>query len=190
MGVGHNFLDNVSEVVMMDIGGASTELIRVGVSPFKYKDSVSLPMGSVRATQWRLSGNFNENVSYVFKSCQKILNYKTSKLVCVAGTMTALGAMIKGLSHFEAEKINGQEVSYPEFKKFVQKIEDDTVDKIVENYPFLGKRAQSIVGGAWVACQLCEILGVTSIEISTRGLRHGTLMAANGIDEKFIVGEV
>jgi len=42
------------EVVVMDIGGASTELIRVNTSTLKIIDSISLKVGTVRATDWLL----------------------------------------------------------------------------------------------------------------------------------------
>lgn len=185
----NSYRDAQDEVVLMDVGGASTELIRVQPRPFDFISSLSLPMGAVRATQWRESGTFSQNISNIFESQENIKAYQTQKLICVAGTMTALGGMIKGLPYFDAKKINGQKMRCSELSSFIQGIENKSDTEILKSYPFLGKRAESIVGGAWVACRLADELGAQVMEISTLGLRYGTLMAQKGVDQRFVTGE-
>lgn len=178
-------VENKEAVSLMDIGGASSELIKAHSHPFKYLSSVSLPLGSVRATGWLKTGEFDKKTTEIFDEFNNISNYQTSKLVCVAGTMTSLGAMMEGLSDFEEKKVNGLNFSFLDFGHFVQKLKRYSPQEILESYPFLGKRAESIVGGALVAYRLCEKLGVEDIEISTLGLRHGTLMNEGEVETRF-----
>lgn len=172
------------EAVIMDIGGASTELIKIKVKPYRLIQSVSLPVGSVRATQWLKNGEYESKMREIFAK-YPLKDYKTEKLICVAGSMTSLGGMIKGLSSFESEHINGAEITFSTFKKFISKIENDSPDKLLNHYPFLEKRAKTIIAGARVAIEVCEICNVEQLEISTFGLRHGTVSAGN-IEHQFL----
>lgn len=172
------------EMIIMDIGGASTELIKIKVKPYRLISSVSLPVGSVRASQWMKNGEYQEKLSDIFER-YSLDEYQTHKIVCVAGSMTSLGGMIKGLSSFESELINGAEISFESFKKFVSKIEHDAPEKLLNHYPFLEKRAETIVAGAKIAVEMAQKCGVDNLEISTYGLRHGTAMSG-AIEHQFL----
>lgn len=173
------------ELTIMDIGGASTEFIKVKSDPFQVCDSISLPFGSVRATDWIKEGSFDEKMdSIIGKS--RLNEFGTEHLFCVAGSMTSLGGMIKGLKEFDPSEVNGTKISFKEFLSFKEKINKATADKLMLKFPFLGKRARSIVGGARLGEKVGTVLGIKTFEISTLGLRYGTLYAG-GIDEQFRV---
>lgn len=173
----------VAELTIMDIGGASTEFIKVKSEPFEVCDSISLPFGSVRATDWISQGCFDSKMNAIIGE-SRLSEFKTKHLFCVAGSMTSLGGMIKGLKEFNPTEVNGTKISFSEFLGFKNKINEATPDKLVEEYPFLGKRARSIAGGARLGEKVGSVLGIETFEISTLGLRYGTLYAG-GIDERF-----
>ena len=76
---------DLDEVIIMDIGGASTELVKVQTNPFKVKTFVSLPIGSVRVTNWIEEGVLDESLDTIHSSyIDKIKDFKTNALVCVA----------------------------------------------------------------------------------------------------------
>src|SRR5690606_7305767 len=55
--------DFESEVItIMDIGGASTELITVNTKNFQILSSISMPIGAVRSTQWLKDSLFVQNL--------------------------------------------------------------------------------------------------------------------------------
>lgn len=172
------------EAVIMDIGGASTELIRIKVKPYRLIKSISLPIGSVRATEWIKSGEYQQKLQEVFSKFN-LDEYKTDKLICVAGSMTSLGGMMKGLSSFDSEQINGAEIPFKSFKNFISKIENDDPQKLLNHYPFLEKRATTIVAGAKLAIEIAQKCDVKNLEISTYGLRHGTAMSGT-IEHQFL----
>lgn len=173
----------VDELTIMDIGGASTEFIKVKKTPFKVCDSISLPFGSVRATDWIKEGVFDERMDTII-SQSRLSEFKTNHLFCVAGSMTSLGGMIKGLKEFNPTQVNGTKISFIEFLEFKEKINKATPEKLMTKFPFLGKRARSIVGGARLGERVGKFLEIETFEISTLGLRYGTLYAG-GIDEQF-----
>lgn len=173
----------MSDLTIMDIGGASTEFIKVSSQPFEIIDSISLPFGSVRATDWINEGIFEEKMNEII-SKSRLIDFKTDHLFCVAGSMTSLGGMIKGLKEFNPDEVNGTKVSFDQFLEFKDKINNAAPEALDLKYPFLGKRARSIVGGARLGEKVGNLLGIHTFEISTLGLRYGSVYAGE-IDERF-----
>jgi exopolyphosphatase/guanosine-5'-triphosphate,3'-diphosphate pyrophosphatase len=172
-----------TNITVMDIGGASTELIQLETSPFKINGSISLPVGSVRATDWRAEGVFEEKIASLL--AQNFKDYETKTLVCVAGSMTALASMFLGQKEYSAEKIEGMSIAFKSFKEFSTDLQATNLENLKLLFPFLGKRAPMVASGALVAELIAEKLGVETIKISTRGLRYGTI-TSGGVDEQFI----
>ena len=178
---------NADYLTIMDIGGASTEFIKVRSEPFSIVDSISLPFGSVRATDWIREGSFEKRMDQIISE-SRLDEFKTQHLFCVAGSMTSLGGMIKGLSVFDPTEVNGTMVDFNQFLGFKERIDQASPEDLMEKYPFLGKRARSIVGGAKLGEKVGRFLGINTFEISTLGLRYGTLYAGV-VDERFRMGK-
>ncbi len=176
---------NEDHLVIMDIGGASTEIIKVQMDPFKVEDFVSLSVGSVRATDWIDENCFMEKMEQELKKID-VEKLKTSKLVCVAGTMVLLGCIMNGLTTFDQQGIENTEISFSFFSKFLNTLKDMGPEKLLMEYPILGKRSQTILGGARVAKAIAQKLEVQSFCLSSFGLRHGTLFKGN-IEERYLL---
>ena len=172
-----------SSIVIMDIGGASTELIKLQLNPFSIIKSISLGVGSVRATDWKRENLFESKMNELFR--HDLTDYSTKNLICVAGSMTALASMYKGHKEFDDKSIDGFKINFNEYKNFVSDLEKTNVDNLLLLFPFLGKRAPMVAGGARVAELFGSRLGIETMTISTRGLRYGTLYKG-AIDDKFI----
>lgn len=173
-----------SIITIMDIGGASTELIKVRLDGFKIIESVSLPIGSVRATNWISLNTFDDELENILAE-YNIDSYKVDKLICVAGTMTTIAAILENMKEFNEKKIQGLSFHREDLDILITKIENKTVDEILDSYPVCGKRAFSIYGGALVASKLAKKLNVSEFEISTYGLRYGVAIKGS-LDERFI----
>lgn len=184
LGVVSSLVNPSNKIVVMDIGGASTELILINTTPFKIEKSISLPIGSVRATDWK---NKNEFDSKIYDILSVDLNdYVTETLVCVAGSMTALASMYLGQKEYSDKKIEGMTISFKSFQDFSHDLQNTTVENLRLLFPFLGKRAPMVAAGSQVAEIIGSKLNIDLIKISTRGLRYGTVVKG-GIDEQFII---
>lgn len=172
-------------VVIMDIGGASTELIKVQLNPFKIVDSISLPIGAVRATDWLKDNSFDKKAQEIFSN--NLDFYQTNTLLCVAGGMTAMAAMYLGLKEFDASKIEGMNIPFNSFKLFASDLQKTSTDNLLLLFPFLGKRVEVISAAAKVASMFGDHLKIENIKISARGLRYGTILAGE-IDDQFTIG--
>jgi exopolyphosphatase/guanosine-5'-triphosphate,3'-diphosphate pyrophosphatase len=182
LGVISEVISNESELVIMDVGGASTELMRIQVSPFKIVSTISLPVGSVRATDWRQNGTFDEKMKILL--AQDFSHYLTQTLICVAGSMTSLAAMFMGHETYNDKKIDGLEIDFSMFKNFSENLQNISVANLIHQFPHLGKRAPMVSSGAKVAVMIGEKLNIKNMKISTRGLRYGTLIQGE-IDGQF-----
>jgi exopolyphosphatase/guanosine-5'-triphosphate,3'-diphosphate pyrophosphatase len=81
-------------------------------------------------------------------------------------------------------EINNSEITFKRFLEFSSKIKKKAPLELLSKFPFLGKRAESIVGGAYLGEFIGNQLQVETFEISTLGLRYGTIMSG-GIDGRF-----
>lgn len=170
------------DFTIMDIGGASTELMCVVDRHLSH--SISLPLGCVRATEW---GQANCEIEQVENAFRRIdwAKFKTERLVCEAGSMTSLAAVYLKLREYRDEDVQGLKLSFSDFEKFALKLNAITPAEILSDFPFLGKRAHVIQAGARIAVTICQRLGVKELEVSTYGLRYGTLKEGL-IQEKYL----
>lgn len=174
-GICHGLDNRDEEFVILDVGGASTELMIVQNHPFKVIDTISTPIGSVRAKDYIDEGIFQKKMDDIFAKYD-LSSYRASNITGVAGTMTSIAAMIKGSSKFEENKVNGLEISFDRFENYLNKLSNLTPEKLQVQYPFLGKRSETILSGARVARAFGIKLGVTNFNISTLGLRYGAVL--------------
>lgn len=179
-----------SEVItMMDIGGASTELIKVNTKNYQILESISMPIGAVRSTQWLEDGLFVQNLQKVFLDFRnEIDKFQSKELFCVAGTVTSLGNMHLQRKEFVEDDVHGLVLKSEDIDNLFKKYSDTTPDVFLEQFPFLQKRSQSIRGGLHLVYHITHRLLVKELTISTYGLRFGTLLEGR-IKKEFIHGK-
>jgi len=175
LGVASGISSNLKSCTVMDIGGASTEFIKLNLDPFSVLNSISFPVGSVRATDWKREGIFEQKMQDILLTSTE--QYDCDVLVCVAGSMTSLASMFLGKKVFNDKEIDGMQIDFLEFKKFSAELQKTNIEELLLNFPFLGKRAPMVAGGAKVAELLGSKLKIKKMQISTRGLRYGVLVA-------------
>jgi exopolyphosphatase/guanosine-5'-triphosphate,3'-diphosphate pyrophosphatase len=176
-----------SEVItIMDIGGASTELIKVNTKNFKILDTISMPLGAVRATQWLDDGLFVQNLKKIFLEFRaEIDNFQAKNLYCVAGTVTSLGNMHLEHKEFVEDDVHGLVMKSEDIDSLFKKYSDHTPEMFLEAFPFLQKRSQSIRGGLHTVYHIVHRLLAKDITISTYGLRYGTILEGK-IKQEFL----
>lgn len=178
-----------SEVItIMDIGGASTELIKVNTKSFQVMESISMPIGAVRCTQWLTDQLFVQNLQKVFLDFRvDIDKFQCRELFCVAGTVTSLGNMHLQNKEFHEDEVHGLKLKAEDVDALFKTYSDFSSEKFQETFPFLKKRAKSIRGGLHLAYHMTHRLMVKDVFISTYGLRYGTIIEGQ-IKKEFIHG--
>jgi exopolyphosphatase/guanosine-5'-triphosphate,3'-diphosphate pyrophosphatase len=173
-------------ITVMDIGGASTELIKVNTKTFQILETISMPVGAVRASQWLDDKLFVQNLQKIFLDFRNDLDkFQGRELYCVAGTMTSLGNMQLKRKEFIENEVHGLTIKSEDIDSLFKQLADWDPDQFLTEYPFLQKRSQSIRGGLHLVYHLIHRLLVKDITISTYGLRYGTLLEGK-IKKEFI----
>jgi exopolyphosphatase/guanosine-5'-triphosphate,3'-diphosphate pyrophosphatase len=164
-------------ITIMDIGGASTELIKVNTKTNQILKTISMPVGAVRATQWLNDHLFVQNLQKLFVDFRtEIDDFQTRELFCVAGTMTSLGNMHLQRKEFVEDDLHGLLMKSEDIDSLFKKYSDTEAGIFLEEFPFLQKRSQNIRGGLHVAYHFIHRLLAREITVSTYGLRYGTIL--------------
>lgn len=180
-----SMLDGIAERAMiLDVGGASSEVILINTKNFQIEDSISLPVGSVRSTDWLAEGSFEDKINKLMASLHKFQNLNIP-IICVAGTLTSLSLLMQKQTSYSDTKVNSHQVTLDEFCLFCDELQASDISNF-SHFDYLGKRARSIVGGALCSKIILKELNVTKIYFSSYGLRYGTLLSG-GIDERYRV---
>lgn len=162
---------------IMDIGGASTEFIAVNKEG-EITDAFSVPVGSVRMTDWLAEGVAQAKLTKIFEDWgPQFKKIKTRHLICVAGTMTSLANMHLKHAEFEEKEVHGHKLSKEDVEKMWKDYKNFSAEDFLNEFPFLGKRSNAIRGGLLLATRLGEFLDVETFEASTYGLRYGALIS-------------
>ncbi len=154
--------------VVMDIGGGSTELIRMKDGAFC---SCSVPLGTVTSLE-RFLGDFDDisplmllamaerGRPLVERLCQTVLgNDKAAALVGVGGTATQLAMLFLGLPEYDAKQVNGYQMSLHELEKLQTRLINMTAKARIEMPGMHPKRADVIVAGCLIACMVMARAG-------------------------------
>jgi len=176
-----------SEIItIMDVGGASTELIKVNTKTFSIIETISMPLGAVRASQWLADDLFVQNLQKIFMDFRnEIDKFQSKELYCVAGTVTSLGNMHLQRQEFIEDDVHGLSLKADDIDTLFKKYCEYTPEEFLELFPFLQKRSNSIRGGLHLVYHVIHRLLVKQITISTYGLRYGTLLEGK-IKKEFI----
>lgn len=164
------------EIVIMDIGGASTEIIEANTKTGKINLDFSMPFGAVRVTNWLTEKTHEQKLTDIKENfSDQLSKISNKKLFCVAGTMTSVANMYLGHKEFQEKKIHGLEFASDEVFRMLEDHKDKAPEAYLDEFPFLGKRSKTITGGMIVATTVFNWLNIEKVEISTYGLRYGTL---------------
>lgn len=173
------------EIVILDIGGASTELIRIKSSTKSIMGSISMPVGSVRSIDWLEANIFTTHLQKIFNDFSIDLDhYQTAHLCSVAGTMTSLGNMHLKRKEFVEDDVHGMKLTSFDIDQLFKSYSDWSPEQLLAEFPFLGKRAQSIRGGLHLVYHLFHRLKIDETVISTFGLRYGSLYQGSLRDDQ------
>lgn len=173
-----------STIVILDVGGASSEIIKIQIEPFEIISTTSLPIGSVRATDWMADNSYQERITKIFDE-SPLKKYEKSNVICVAGTLTTLALLYSGANAYNEKSINTLSLSLEKFEQYVLNLERSG-KKPLENFSFVGKRINSIIGGSKCSLDILKKIQSTNVFFSTYGLRYGTLLAED-LDERFCI---
>ncbi|MGL4913280.1 MAG: Ppx/GppA phosphatase family protein [Romboutsia sp.] len=166
--------DKKEDILVIDIGGGSTEFILGNEDGIKFCKSENV--GALRMTEKFITTDpindkeFEEMSEFIEESISKTINIlkgrRISKLVGIGGAITSLSAMNQELEVYSMEKVHNSEVSKKDLEEILQKIKKMTLNDKKTIKGLQPKRADIITAGVKILDIIMEKLEIEKIMIS------------------------
>ena len=159
-------------LAVLDIGGGSTELV------YPENDAlhgVSVNLGAVRLLE---HPELLDSVETTLKSLKGTAFPDNSVLIAVGGTNTCLMSMELGLIQYDGSKIHGQALSKARVDYWCDTLFAMSQEEREQIPGMKRKRADIMPYGVLILQKTMEMLGVSEVIISDKGLVYGLLLEA------------
>lgn len=184
LGIEFGLPKDVKEFLAIDIGGGSTEFIRVGSD--QPSEDMSLDLGVVRLIERALaqdppmSQDLMAAEEEVERQLELVKRHFTkpwpSTLVGTAGTITTLAAMDQRLTRYDSTKVHNYVLTIETVRRLEKEIVSKTCAQRLEIPGLEPGREQVIVAGTLILRKTMEYLGYAQCLVSDFGLREGILV--------------
>ncbi len=156
---------------IVDIGGASTEIVARKRGEIVYKKSINVGVVRLKDACGRDLAALKEKAAW---ASEQFVGVPTDTVLYgIGGTATTLGAQCLELVEYDSSRITGAVVSLRKLKELVDELSSLTIEEI-EKLPCMPKgRADVIVGGGVLLVTLMEKLGFSNLVISDRDNLEG-----------------
>ena len=172
------------ELLVIDVGGGSTEFIRgneAGVS-----QAVSINIGSVRLTEQFLHSDpvQEEECEKMMAAIEKALaqlprswlkDSSILTLIGIAGTCTTLAAVEKKLTNYSHGEVHGGLLTLDEVRRQIELFQSKPIEERKAIPGLEPKRADVILAGACLIEKIMALFRSERIIVSDHGVRYGLL---------------
>jgi exopolyphosphatase / guanosine-5'-triphosphate,3'-diphosphate pyrophosphatase len=165
--------------LVLDIGGGSTELVMLD-------SRVSLDVGSVRLTERFLHSDppTGDELAACAQQVRPLLpSLDPTSAVGVAGTITTLAALDRGLDEYDRERVHGHELSRAGVERQLERLAALPLAKRREVPALEPERAPVIVAGAVIAREVLAAYGLDAMTVSEHDILDGIALAAAELPE-------
>ncbi len=174
-------------VLVMDIGGGSTELI-TGSANGDMHNAISLDIGSVRITERFLKQNpaADDDLERATAYIDDLLAggavdfSSIGTWIGVAGTATTLAGVYLELERYDPERVHGSRIPVPAIDELLHRLAGMTVDEIRALPSMHPGRADVITGGALVESRIGARLSVSDLIVSESDILDGIALELLG----------
>lgn len=171
----YNLDADKSNVLIVDVGGGSTELI-LG-SNDEIKQYVSIQIGAMILKEL----SEKDELEYYKARAETILMEKLQEFeqefsgtfVGSGGTITSAGAIYKNLRKYEASKVHGMTLTANNLNEIGKRFESVPIRDRKSLIPFDTERADLILPGLGIFLAIMGIFNMNEVIISNGGLRFG-----------------
>ena len=148
---------------IVDIGGASTEIIVQKSGKILYKKSVDV--GVVRLHD--LCGRHLEALTdYCNSAVNAFAEVPRATLHAIGGTATSLASIALGLKEYDSSVVTGYPLTMDALKKATEYLANTPPERVAQETCVPQKRAEVLLGGAVWLKRLLQSLGLTEVVVS------------------------
>lgn len=170
------------DVVIIDIGGGSTELIFGDVKSIKFKKSFSL--GTVNCTEEYLNASppGRNKITHFLSVLDKVFAnvlpyYPVSEAIAIAGTATTLASMCIGEKIFSESNIDLMTLKLTQLELLAEELSELTAIQIGEKFGIVTAGREDIIfSGNLILLKLMRLLNLNELKVTSRGIRYGAII--------------
>jgi exopolyphosphatase/guanosine-5'-triphosphate,3'-diphosphate pyrophosphatase len=186
----------IPNALVFDIGGGSTEIIRVSLletGEFAMRDFASFPYGVVTLTEAQGAPSGSDPIpaaaveplvsrmEALFAPFEKEHGLSAEigpgrlQMLGTSGTITTLASVAFNLPTYDRSRIDGQEVSLAQIAAASRRLRDMSLDQLAA-HPCIGRgRAGLVVAGCIILDAICRTWPSEKLWVADRGIREGIL---------------
>ena len=172
LGASGDFQTFHKPLAVLDIGGGSTELVYPENDTLH---SVSVNLGAVRLLE---QPELMETINETLETLKGSAFPQQSLLIGVGGNNTCLMAIELGLTQYDGNKIHGQVLSKARVDEWCETLFSMTQEEREQIPGMKRKRADIMPYGVLILQKTMELLQVSEVIISDKGLVYGLLLEA------------
>lgn len=177
-----DFPDLATPLLVLDIGGGSTEFIFAKTSGEILENSLNF--GVVKLTECFLHADpptpkqVAELTQFVREkiSCLPCARSDPLHMIATAGTPTTLCALSQKMPAYEADRVHGQRLSLVQIETLTERLSQMTFQERAKLPCLSERRADVILAGAHILLCVMRHFGLKELVVSDHGLRYGVLM--------------
>lgn len=175
-----------SRRLVIDIGGGSTEIIFGTDKLITFRKSFDL--GVVPLSEKYISKNEPAGSAVIsIESDIKIIlnefnmlpyfNYAPDISIALDGTPVSLACISKGMKEYDEGKTEGSILTKKLIEELVNFISGISPAELLNQFPEIVKgREDLILTGAVILLNICKILNLSEVIVSTKGIRYGAIL--------------
>lgn len=178
---GFSDLEPDTDVVMVDIGGGSTEVVLGGTKGLR--ESVSLDIGCLRLTERFINTDpprVDETAALYEFACEEIEGHTKkfpadAMMIGVAGTITTLYAIANEIEPYDRELVNHGVLTVDDIEEVLRIVSSIGLGERKKILGLQPGRADVIVAGAVIARAVLKCGGMISMTVSESDLLDGVV---------------
>jgi exopolyphosphatase / guanosine-5'-triphosphate,3'-diphosphate pyrophosphatase len=174
------------DVLVVDIGGGSTELVIGSGSEVSFH--ASLQAGTVRHTERHISHDpaeqgeletlANDVRTLIDRALEGSDFARARAGIGVAGTPTSLAAIEQALDPYDPDAVHGSTLSLSSIQRMHSQLAAKTLEERLRVTGLHAGRAPTIVAGVVILIQVMRAFGLSEIEVSEHDILYGAALEA------------
>lgn len=183
-GVASDLNAETENILVIDIGGGSTELVRGSTHGISY--STSINAGTVRMTEKFITShpmveneieNLNKNLKQLFEEpIRRLKSMHIEKTIAIGGTATTIAAMYHELCIYDPEKVHNTVIAFDYLQNLLEQLKNMSVEQRYEVKGLQKERADVIPAGIIIMLHIMKNLGLTSFAASENDNLEGAVI--------------
>jgi exopolyphosphatase/guanosine-5'-triphosphate,3'-diphosphate pyrophosphatase len=183
-GVLSEYTDAPGSLLVLDIGGGSTELILGNTEGIHYAKSINA--GTVRMTEGFVTAHpiqeqeiekMNIRLAELFEEpVKKLQNMKIEKVIAIGGTATTIAAIYHGLSIYHPQVVHNSIIPFEYLQELFRRLKDMTVEQRFDVKGLQKERADVVPAGMAILLHLMRSLGFDCFTVSENDNLEGAVI--------------